>query len=98
LARKPGDLELVEEYVDLVLDSTSQEQGAEKIETYDRLESFLLERAGDVEPDEVDALLDIASDLDKRREKALRQSDRRCRPPRQTRRLSIPWRAGEKTE
>ncbi len=75
LARQPGDLELIEEYVGLVLDSTSQEDGAEELETYDRLEGFLLSRAEDVEPEEIDALLEMANNLDERRERVLRQSE-----------------------
>lgn len=75
LARQPGDLELIEEYVGLVLDSTSQEDGAEDLETYDRLEGFLLSRAEDVEPEEIDALLEMANNLDERRERVLRQSE-----------------------
>jgi len=75
LARQPGDLKVIEEYVDLMLDFSSQEQGAERLETYDRLEGFLLSRAEDVEPDEVDALLDMADKLDERRERVLRQSE-----------------------
>lgn len=75
LSRQPGDPGLIKEYVDLVLDSTSREDPADRLETYGQIESFLLERAGDVEPGEVDALLEMASSLDERREEALQQSE-----------------------
>lgn len=74
LARQPGDTDLIKEYVGLMLDSTGQEEGAEKLETYDRLEGFLLSRAEDVEPEEVDDLLNMTAELDERREKVLQQS------------------------
>jgi len=74
LSRQPGDLKVIEEYVQLILES-AEEEATDRLETYDRLEGFLFERAGDVSPDEVDDLLDMVSSLDERREEVLRESE-----------------------
>jgi hypothetical protein len=75
LSRHPGDLKIIEEYVDLLLKATGDAGVTGKLEAYDRIEAFLFERTEEVGPDEVDDLLEIASDIDERREEVLGQSE-----------------------
>jgi hypothetical protein len=69
LAQNASDVEIIREYVYFFLETVDTESVADSLDTLERLEVFLLERSSDVNPEDVDALLELADDLDSRRQK-----------------------------
>ncbi len=75
LSRNPGDLEVIKDYVEFVLNSESAQQSTDKLDQYDRLESFLLGRAGEVNPDQLSELVRIAETIDERRQEVIQKTN-----------------------
>jgi len=75
IRQNPDDTDALKEYVELALPTVEDTEPSEVLEACDQVEAFLMERAGEVSPENLDEVLQIADSLDEKREAALRKAE-----------------------